>query len=340
MAKPENNSLGFEIVQITDQIVEQRNAEGPSKYESGGIPLAPLPPSDVIRRGDTLAISIYEIGVALFGSSGALAANTADPTANAHSISVQVDDNCSIAIPYIGRINVKGKTTAELSQYIEGQLRRNSQSPQVMVAISESVESAAYVTGYVARPGRYRLSAAREQLLDVVALAGGASINADDVELRLVRNDRALALRLGDLRPEDANNLTIAAGDRIELMKRPQTYTVFGATDRVSQVPFDGRRLSLAEAVARAAGPSDQRANPTGVFLFRFENGEDGQPDKPVIYRLDLMNPASYFLSQRFQMRDKDVIYFANAEMNPPMKFINLISQMFTPFLAARALSK
>jgi polysaccharide export outer membrane protein len=115
---------------------------------------------------------------------------------------------------------------------------------------------------------------------------------------------------------------------------------VFGATDKVSQVPFQVRSLSLSEAVARVGGPSDTRANPKGIFLFRFEHSPDGKTDKPVIYRLDLMNPQSYFLAQRFTMRDKDLIYFSNSVANPPAKFIALINQLFSPVVTARYLAQ
>jgi polysaccharide export outer membrane protein len=52
-----------------------------------------------------------------------------------------------------------------------------------------------------------------------------------------------------------------------------------------------------------------------------------------------MMQPVNYFLSQRFSVRDKDVIYIANAASNRPAKFVAIINQLFSPFVAARALS-
>jgi polysaccharide export outer membrane protein len=34
----------------------------------------------------------------------------------------------------------------------------------------------------------------------------------------------------------------------------------------------------------------------------------------PVVFRADLRAPQDYFLAQAFQMRDKDIVYVANAE--------------------------
>jgi polysaccharide export outer membrane protein len=34
----------------------------------------------------------------------------------------------------------------------------------------------------------------------------------------------------------------------------------------------------------------------------------------PVIFRADLRAPQAYFMAQSFQMRDRDIVYVANAE--------------------------
>ena len=102
------------------------------------------------------------------------------------------------------------------------------------------------------------------------------------------------------------------------MIREPQTFVVLGATSKVSQVEFDQTNLTLAEAVARAGGPTDSTANPKGIFLFRYDPNPSGQgAPTPTIYRLNLLNPVDYFLAQRFAMRDKDVVYFSNAAIKP-----------------------
>ena len=53
-----------------------------------------------------------------------------------------------------------------------------------------------------------------------------------------------------------------------------------------------------------------------------------------------MMRPASYFLAQQFAMRDKDVIYVANAASNRPAKLVAIINQLFSPVVTARALTR
>src|SRR6185437_13492955 len=118
-------------------------------------------------------------------------------------------------------------------------------------------------------------------------------------------------------------------GDVLTLVRRPQTFSVFGATGKNAAITFTSDRPSLAEALAKAGGLDDNRADPRAVFLFRYE--PDGvvralrQPlattaaggVSPVVYRLDLKDAASYPLAQRFPVHDKDIIFVADAAVQP-----------------------
>jgi polysaccharide export outer membrane protein len=55
----------------------------------------------------------------------------------------------------------------------------------------------------------------------------------------------------------------------------------------------------------------------------------------PVIYRLDLRDPRSLFVSQSFPVNDKDVLYVANAPAAELQKFLNLVFSVIYPLTAA-----
>jgi polysaccharide biosynthesis/export protein len=57
-----------------------------------------------------------------------------------------------------------------------------------------------------------------------------------------------------------------------------------------------------------------------GVDVSKFDG-----PIVPIIYNLDLRNPAGYFLSSKFQMRNKDVVYVSNATSVESSKFLNFV---------------
>ncbi len=88
--------------------------------------------------------------------------------------------------------------------------------------------------------------------------------------VRVTRRGQSESVWLDELSAASLDNIALLPQDQIELLHRPRTFTVFGAADKVSEIPFGSSRLSLAQAIARAGGPSDDRADPSAVFVFRF----------------------------------------------------------------------
>jgi polysaccharide export outer membrane protein len=89
-------------------------------------------------------------------------------------------------------------------------------------------------------------------------------------------------------------------GDVLTLMRLPQTFSVFGATGRKAEIPFDADTINLAEALGKSQGLRDDLAKPEGVFLFRYEptaivraldepiaTGTRGRIS-PIVYRFNL----------------------------------------------------
>jgi len=144
---------------------------------------------------------------------------------------------------------------------------------------------------------------------------------------------------------DPSENIFVQPADVLTLVRIPQSYTVFGATGANAQVPFTAERMTLVEALAKAGGLQDQRADPAGVFLFRFEPprvvnalgrpplGTGPEGSTPVVYRLDLRDAKSYFLAQRFPVEDKDVVYVANADLNEIQKFFTLLNTLTGPVI-------
>jgi polysaccharide export outer membrane protein len=47
-----------------------------------------------------------------------------------------------------------------------------------------------------------------------------------------------------------------------------------------------------------------------------------------VIYRVDMSNPATFFVAQSFPIRNKDVLYVSNAPLSDIQKFVQIVSGM------------
>lgn len=300
--------------------------------------LAP-PPTDMIGPGDVLDINIYEAGVSLFANGqGASAAEKGGPVSVNAGVQAQklpptrVNDDGDIVIPYAGKLHVVGRTTGEVESMIRRALRRLSQNPQAIVTLSQAITNSVIVSGEVNRPGRLVLQTNRERFSDVIALAGGYRGNTRDLTLRIVRRNENIDLRLDDLTEKPALDVRAYPGDRIMLISSPRSFSVMGAPGRVEQFPFARSTTSLAEAIAMAGGVNPGLGDPAAIFVFRYTFDAQGNPT-PVVYHLNMMTAGGYFLAQKFDIRDKDIVYFGNAKANQPSKVVQLISQLFSPIL-------
>jgi polysaccharide export outer membrane protein len=144
-------------------------------------------------------------------------------------------------------------------------------------------------------------------------------------------------------KPEE--NIFVAPGDVIYVYREQQKFVAVGAIGAsgqtsgvTSQFAFEQERLSLNEAVAKAGGLLDARANPRQVFLYRMEHraalqkmGVElskfpaEQKFVPTVYRANYRDPSSFFFTQQFPMRHKDVIYVANADAIEVVKFLGYV---------------
>jgi polysaccharide export outer membrane protein len=342
--------LNFQLVDLDAAAFRRLTAiaSGPASSVGRLAPLAHEGRVDVIAPGDELQISIYEVGMTLFGGSASFGGGTGsampellDPVAKTQRLGiVAVASDGTIRLPYVGRLAVAGSTAYDVQRMIEQALHGKSQSPQALVTVLNSPANSIYLFGDVARPGRVQLSPARERLLDALASSGGSKSVSADTIVRFNRGQQSAEMRLGDISSGSPDDLMLQPGDRIELVREPRSFSVFGATAKVSHVPFDAPAVSLAEALARVGGPNDAQADPKAIFLFRYDPVALAEGRRPVIYRLNLMRPEGYFIAQSFQVQDKDLIYIANAAANPLSKFVSILNQLFSPIITARILTQ
>lgn len=294
---------------------------------------------DALAPGDILDIRIYEIGVALFaGPASAGTTGASDLAAHAERFpNVVVTEEGTIVLPYLGRIAVAGGTLRDAELKLQRAMQGKSQSPQVLVSLADSARTSVTFFGDIRKPGRVPLTPFRERLLDGIAAAGGAAAPSFDEIIRVSRGTASHTIRLSDvLKDADANNIVLAPGDRVEVVRQPRTFLALGAAGRVAQVPFDADQLTLAEAIAKMSGLNENQADPRSVFLFRNESLGQGPR---TIYRLDLLNPRAYLIAQNIHLQDKDLLLVSNAKANLPAKLVSVINQLFSPFVTARAIS-
>ena len=283
--------------------------------------------------GDVLNVTIFE------ASSGGLflPADSGTRPGNFVTIPTQiVDAKGNISIPYAGTIRAAGRTQVQLQEAIVAALKDRAIEPQVIITLVDQRTSLINVLGDVGKQSRFPATLAGERLLDTITRAGGPSGAAQDAWILLERGGRRELAPFSALVFEPANNVYVHPGDTIFVYREPQTFLAFGALGNQQQIPFGSWRLSLAEAIARAGGLADALADPASVYLYRGETREVAEslgidcspfegPIIPVVYNLNLRDPAGYFLASTFEMRNKDVLYTSNSHSVEATKFMNYL---------------
>lgn len=294
--------------------------------------------------GDGVSLTVYEAGSeTLFGTpsaSGGGGAGTRGATLPERVIAL----DGRIDVPYAGPIAAAGLTVSELQAAVEKALAGRATRPQVIVTTTRRVGSAVTVLGEAGAGARVPLTARGERLLDILTESGGLRGAVFETWVELNRGGKAVRLPLVRVLREPRENIRMRAGDTLLITRQPETFTVFGATGRSAQIEFGAERVSLAEAVAKAGGLQDSRADPRSVFLFRYEPkavadrlGAGGVVQAglaPVVYQIDFLRGSAYFLSQKFMLKNHDVLYVANAPASELEKFLQLLGFLSQPVLS------
>jgi polysaccharide biosynthesis/export protein len=318
-----------------DQLFSPPNRPGDALNQPPGAPMETTPPAGRGPSGNVRPMGPLPIE--------AIAA--AGERRGATIPDQQVAPDGAIGIPYAGRVPAAGRTPAEVQQTIEALLASKALQPQALVIVKKSDANAVTVAGEVVAGARIRLSPGGDRLLQVIAAAGGAKAPVYETLVRLSRNGVTAAIPLEQLVAEPAENIYARPGDIITLVRVPQTFTVYGATGRNAAIPFDAENITLSQALAKSQGLRDDLADPRGVFLFRYEPAsilqaldqpiatrkQDGT--SPIAYRFNFSDANSYLLAHQFPVRDKDIIFVADAGAVQVQKLFTLLSTVTGPVI-------
>jgi polysaccharide export outer membrane protein len=297
-----------------------------------------------IGIGDTVQIMVWEAAAGGLFSAGTAAGTAGTGSRTALIPEQEVGSDGAVTVPYAGRIQVAGRSTKQVEEAIVNGLTGKAIEPQALVTVVKNVSNTVTVIGDVTTGGRIPLTARGDRILDVVAQAGGIKSPAYEIFLSLVRDGRTVRIPMQTLLANPAENVFVKPGDLVNVAKDPQVFTAVGATETKGVVPFDAAGISLDQAIAKAGGLSDERADPAGVFVIRYESPSDydqlGIPRLPeavsrvpVIYRLNMRDPGSFFLARQFPMHNKDILFVSNASSVELQKIVAII----TPFIGTGA---
>jgi polysaccharide export outer membrane protein len=299
----------------------------------------------VIGPGDVIEVSVWEAPPSmLFGGEIVDPRSRLMTTTSATTFPEQmISSEGMITIPFAGKIATSGKTLEQVEAQIAKALKGRANQPQVLVRLIHNNTANVTVMGEVNKSMRMPLTAGRERLLDAVATAGGVRESISKMSLQLTRGDQMRVLPLDIIIRDPQQNIALQPGDVVTALFQPLSFTALGAAAKNGEINFETKGISLAQALARAGGLDDTRADARAVFIFRLEDvntldwdtppktNPDGKV--PVIYQLNLKHPASFFVAQSFPVDNEDVLYISNAPVADLQKLLNIATSVTYPFM-------
>lgn len=324
---------GYVIIPLSSQTLPDTVAEYTDYRTSSIFAGNTRPAKSFIMSGDTLEVTIYESeagGLFIPLDSGAVVGNYI-------TLPVQiVSEEGTITVPYAGEIEVAGKTLTAASKLITSKLVAKAIEPQVLVTYAQRGGSEVSVIGEVNQPTKFALATNGERILDALARAGGPRYPDYESLINIQRGEQSVTLPLTDFFEKPELNVFLQPMDIVYVTRKPKTFATFGATGDSNEFNFDKKSLTLSEAIAKSRGLRDFQADPSEIYVYRLMDSDQlPRLDKeiignskrfPVLYNLDLRKPDGYFLAQKFEIADNDVIYIGNAKTVELSKFLNLLN--------------
>lgn len=253
-----------------------------------------------IAKGDVLGIvlpSYPEVTQQLPSDSG-----------NLYASGYLVDQQGFIQFPLVGRIQVVGMTTTQVSSLLTQKLLRYLKYPDPQVRILAYRGSKFYIDGQVKSPGQYNLADQPVSLYGAIGMAGGNLPTSDSENISLIRNGKTYRVGLKSIQKSglSPHNFLIQNGDSIHVgtINDNKIYVVgeFGKPNPIV-IPENG--ISLSGVLGEASGLNSSTANAAKIYVLREHVGRN----TASIYYLNLRTLTNFSLANRFNMQANDVVY-------------------------------
>jgi len=117
---------------------------------------------------------------------------------------LRVSSSGTITFPFLGSVEVKGKTPAEVENLLKEKLGEDYLvNPQVIVTVKEYRSRTVSVIGQVNKPGNIALPAEQKMgILEAIAQAGDLAKSANKNRIEVSRNGKTQKFTLDDLKKD------------------------------------------------------------------------------------------------------------------------------------------
>ena len=225
-------------------------------------------------------------------------------------------------LPVVGKVKAHGLTVTEFETALRGAAAKYVVDPQVHVEILEHESQKFHVLGHVRTPGSFAVDG-DTTLLEALSLAGGIGESGSIEGATIVRDGKLLPIDLASLVKggDISRNVFMRKGDLVYVPDASAMKVfVLGEVKTPTSVPIVDGRISLAEAIATAGGPTPARAR-RELAVIR------GGFAEPVVYRINL--EEALLIDHQIQLRPGDRVVIAPTGLSTSSRYM----QQILPFL-------
>ena len=236
----------------------------------------------------------------------------------ANTAAVTVNSQGNISHSFIDNLFVDGLTSSQLDALLTKRLSSYLRKPRIDIFIREFKSKSAMVTGYLTSLQASNTSKSasgliylrgKTTLLDLIALAGGYTIDADIRKIKLVRDGDTYFINLYDIlsRGGSGQNVIIDADDVVDVPELPlfgDRVYVMGAVAQQGIYPLK-QVQDLLGAIALAGSFTSTAKEENTLIVRGYEPGKE-----PLVMMADInaiLRKAD--ISQNIPLQNGDLIY-------------------------------
>ena len=302
----EQGDAGFEIQQVSPWLIQKL-----AKDHAAEVASRKSDPNVVILKDYQYRIAPHDVLSVIVWDHPELTSPTGQYRSPEENGQVVYADG-TMFYPFVGYMNVAGRTVIEIQQELTKRLRHAIKDPQVSVRVASFRGRRVEMAGEVKAPQTIYLDNIPLRISDALVKCGGFARDPNPAEVTLIRGGKATVLNLmsyyeeGDLK----QNWLLLDGDSVHVgsMSLSQVF-VFGEVKSMGTRPMFRGRLSLAQALGDSAGFDYSTMRPA-VYVLR-----QNQNERPEIFKLDVENADSLILAAQFPLKPRDVVFVATNDL-------------------------
>ena len=251
-----------------------------------------------------------------------------------------VQDDGMLYYPYVGNVQVQGKTANEVRELLSQGLSKYFKKVKLDVRVLSFQSHRTAVVGQVKTPGIQAITETPLTITEAISRAGGVTEDADMSNVTLARDGKLYKIDVLRLYEKGGaeQNLLLKDGDVLNVSDRKDNEVfVMGEVGKQQALQINKGKLTLAQALAKAYGVDFNSSRAEEIYVIRTGELKTGEL-KPEIFQLNAKSPDALILADQFHLQAHDTVFVSTAGITQWSRVLNqILPSSFTSVMSKAA---